>query len=169
MAIRKIFTGDAPCLYKPCRPVEKFDTKLSQLLDDMIETMYHAEGVGLAASQIGILRRAVVIDIGEGVVELINPEIVEISEEKEGCMEGCLSFPGERGYVERALRVRVRAADRSGEERELEANGYFARAVQHEVDHLNGEVYLRLVTEPPEGFDEGGEEEEQREVQEQAQ
>lgn len=160
MAKRKIFTDDAPCLYKLCRPVEKFDAKLHQLLDDMVETMHDAEGAGLAASQIGILRRAVVIDVGEGLVELVNPEILEMSEEKEGCMEGCLSFPGQRGYVERAYRVKVRAQDRNGAWRDYDAEGYFARAVQHEIDHLNGEIYLRLVTEPPEGLDEDGGDEE---------
>lgn len=158
MAKRKIFTGDASCLYKVCRPVEKFDKKLHQLLDDMAETMYDAEGAGLAASQIGILRRAVVIDVGEGIIELVNPEILEISEEKEGRMEGCLSFPGERGYVERPYRVKVRACDRDGESKEYDAEGYFARAVLHELDHLNGEVYLRLVTEAPEGYNEDEEE-----------
>ena len=100
MAKRKIFTDDAPCLYKVCRPVERFDGKLSELIDDMAETMYAAEGCGLAASQIGILRRVAVIDCGDGLVELVNPTIVETSGE-EGCFEGCLSFPGKSGYVVR--------------------------------------------------------------------
>lgn len=156
MGKRKIFTGDAACLYKPCRAVEKFDARLGALLDDMAETMYDAEGVGLAAPQVGILRRAVVIDCGDGLVELINPEIVETAGEQ-GCFEGCLSFPGENGYVVRPNFVRVRAFDRNGELYEYEAEGLFARAVLHEADHLNGLVYKRLVTEPPEGYTEEGE------------
>ena len=108
MGKRKIFTGNAACLYKKCRPVEHFDARLGALLDDMAETMYDAEGVGLAAPQVGILRRAVVIDCGDGLVELINPEILETSGEQ-GCFEGCLSFPGEKGYVVRPNYVRVRA------------------------------------------------------------
>ena len=159
MAKRKIFTGDAECLYTVCRPVEKFDKRLATLIDDMAETMYEADGAGLAAPQVGILRRVVVIDYGEGLVELVNPEVLETSGEQ-GCFEGCLSFPGEHGYVVRPNFVRVRAFNRNGEPIEYEAEELFARAVLHECDHLDGKVYKRLVTEPPEGYEEENEGEE---------
>lgn len=158
MAKRRIMTGDAECLYKVCRKVDNFDKRLAVLLDDMAETMYDAEGVGLAAPQVGILKRAVVIDCGNGLVELINPEILETSGEQGG-YEGCLSFPGESGYVVRPNHVRVRAMNRFGEECEYEGEGLFARAILHEMDHLNGLVYKRLVTEAPEGYDENEEDE----------
>lgn len=158
MAKRRIMTGDAECLYKVCRKVDNFDKRLAVLLDDMAETMYDAEGVGLAAPQVGILKRAVVIDCGDGLVELINPEILETSGEQGG-YEGCLSFPGESGYVVRPNYVRVRAMNRFGEECEYEGEGLFARAILHETDHLNGLVYKRLVTEAPEGYDENEEDE----------
>lgn len=158
MAKRRIMTGDAECLYKVCRKVDNFDKRLAVLLDDMAETMYDAEGVGLAAPQVGILKRAVVIDCGNGLVELINPEILETSGEQGG-YEGCLSFPGESGYVVRPNHVRVRTMNRFGEECEYEGEGLFARAILHETDHLNGLVYKRLVTEAPEGYDENEEDE----------
>lgn len=158
MAKRRIMTGDAECLYKVCRKVDNFDKRLAVLLDDMTETMYDAEGVGLAAPQVGILKCAVVIDCGDGLVELINPEILETSGEQGG-YEGCLSFPGESGYVVRPNHVRVRAMNRFGEECEYEGEGLFARAILHETDHLNGLVYKRLVTEAPEGYDENEEDE----------
>lgn len=159
MGKRKIFTKEAPCLHKVCRPVEKFDAKLASLLDDMAETLYEAEGVGLAAPQVGILRRITVIDVGDGIVELINPEIIETSGEQ-GCFEGCLSVPGESGYVVRPNHVKVRAFDRTGKPVEYTCEGLFARAVMHETDHLDGLLYLRLVTDPPEGYgEEDGEEE----------
>ena len=158
MAKRRIMTGDAECLYKVCRKVDNFDKRLAVLLDDMAETMYDAEGVGLAAPQVGILKRAVVIDCGDGLVELINPEILETSGEQGG-YEGCLSFPGESGYVVRPNHVRGRAMNRFGEECEYEGEGLFARAILHETDHLNGIVYKRLVTEAPEGYDENEEDE----------
>ena len=158
MAKRRIMTGDAECLYKVCWKVDNFDKRLAVLLDDMAETMYDAEGVGLAAPQVGILKRAVVIDCGDGLVELINPEILETSGEQGG-YEGCLSFPGESGYVVRPNHVRVRAMNRFGEECEYEGEGLFARAILHETDHLNGLVYKRLVTEAPEGYYENEEDE----------
>lgn len=158
MAKRRIFTGNAECLYKVCKPVDRFDRRLGILLDDMAETMYDAEGVGLAAPQVGILKRAVVIDCGDGIVELINPEILETSGEQ-GSFEGCLSFPGESGYVVRPNYVKIRAQNRDGDICEYDAEGLFARAVLHETDHLDGLVYKRLVTEPPEGYSEDEEEE----------
>ncbi len=153
MAKRKIYTDDAPCLSKVCRPVERFDDRLAELIDDMAETMYEAEGCGLAASQIGILRRVVVIDSGDGLVELVNPQLVETSGE-EGRFEGCLSLPGKSGYVVRPTHVKVRAFDRKGDLYEYDTEGLFARAVMHETDHLDGKLYTRLVTEPPEGYSE---------------
>ena len=151
MAIRTIRTDDDPCLSKVCREVRVFDQRLSELIDDMLETMYKADGVGLAAPQVGILRLVVVIDIGDGPIEMVNPVITK-TEGVQGDMEGCLSFPGKSGYVERANRVTVEAFDRKGDLYEYETEGLLARAVQHEVDHLEGLNYLRLVTEPPAGF-----------------
>ena len=153
MAKRIIRKNDDPVLYKVCKDVKKFDAKLSELIDDMIETMNDADGVGLAAPQIGILRRVCVIDVGDGPVELVNPVILDSSGEQGG-MEGCLSFPGESGYVVRPNWVKVEAYNRHGDLYEYEGEGLFARAVFHETDHLDGKVYLRLVTEPPEDFKE---------------
>ena len=151
MAIRNIRVDKDACLYKKCRAVEKFDERLSQLIDDMFETMYDADGVGLAAPQVGILRRVVVIDTGENPVELINPEIIHSEGIQQG-YEGCLSFPGESGYVERSAHVVARGLDRHGTMHEYGADGLFARAIQHELDHLDGVVYLSRATEPPEEF-----------------
>ena len=153
MAIRIIRKNEDPALYKTCKEVKKFDARLSELIDDMIETMNDAEGVGLAAPQVGVLRRVCVIDVGEGPVEMVNPVILESSGEQGG-MEGCLSFPGESGYVVRPNRVRVEAYDRHGDLYEYEGEGLFARAVFHETDHLDGRVYKRLITEPPADFKE---------------
>jgi peptide deformylase len=150
MALRIIRKNDDPALYKVCKEVKKFDARLSTLIDDMLETMYDADGVGLAAPQIGVLRRIAVIDVGDGPIELVNPVILESSGEQGGT-EGCLSFPGQSGYVVRPNRVKVEAYDRHGDLYEYEGEGLFARAVFHETDHLDGKVYLRLVTEPPAG------------------
>lgn len=153
MALRKIFTDDAACLYKTAKPVVKFDSRLHSLLDDMAETMYDAEGVGLAAPQIGVLRRVFVIDIGEGLIEFINPKIISFGGLQRG-YEGCLSFPGQNGYVERPDHVVIRAFDRNGNEFECKGDALMARAMLHENDHLDGKVYLRLVTDPPEDYKE---------------
>lgn len=151
MALRTIRKNEDPCLSKVCREVTAFDDRLSALIDDMLDTMYKADGVGLAAPQIGVLKRVVVIDTGDGPVEMINP-VITVSEGVQGDMEGCLSFPGQSGYVERAEHVVCEAYDRIGDLYEYDAHGLFARAIQHELDHLEGLNYLRLVTEPPEEF-----------------
>lgn len=144
MAIRKIVKLGDEALRKVCKEQEKFDLRLWLLLKDMADTMYKAEGVGLAAPQVGILRRVVVIDVGDGLVELINPEIIS-SEGSQCGREGCLSLPGRQGIVTRPRKVTVRAQDRKGNEFQLEAEGFFARAVCHELDHLDGRVYIDVM------------------------
>ena len=147
MAIRKIVTLGDEMLRRECRREEKFNLRLWLLLKDMAETMYKAEGVGLAAPQVGILRRVVVIDAGDesdGLVELINPEIIEAEGEQCG-REGCLSLPGRQAIVTRPRKVRVRAQDRHGEWFEREAEGLFARAICHELDHLEGRLYIDVM------------------------
>ena len=147
MAIRRIVKlGEDDVLRKHARKVDKFDKRLGILLDDMADTMYEAEGAGLAAPQVGILKRAVVIDVGEGLVELINPEILS-SEGSQMCIEGCLSVPGKRGRVERPEKVLVHAQDRKGRHIELEAEGFLANAVCHELDHLDGVMYVDKMLE----------------------
>lgn len=138
MALRKIVKDGDPVLLKVCKPVEKFDARLCQLLDDMAETMYNAEGVGLAAPQVGIIRRAVVIDVGEELCELVNPEIIWQSEETQYGTEGCLSYPELYGYVTRPKSVKFRAQDRYGNWYEKEVSDLFARCVCHELNHLDG-------------------------------
>lgn len=145
MAIRKIVKLGDDALRKACKKQEKFDLRLHMLLRDMADTMYKAEGVGLAAPQVGILRRVVVIDVGDGLVELVNPVITERSEETQCGREGCLSLPGRQGVVTRPMRVKVKAQDKKGGEFELEAEGFFARAVCHELDHLDGVVYIDVM------------------------
>lgn len=143
MALRKILTQEEPTLHKKSRPVTSFDKKLHVLLDDMIETLYEANGVGLAAPQVGILRRVVVIDTGEEILELINPEILESSGEQDG-MEGCLSIPNEYWMVKRPNHVKAKAQDRNGEWYEIEADELIARCICHECDHLEGHLYTEI-------------------------
>lgn len=145
MALRRILTVDDPALHKVCRPVTKFDKKLCDLLDDMKETLVEANGVGLAAPQVGILRRVVLIDTGEDIVELINPKIVETSGEQED-VEGCLSVPGEYWLVKRPSFARVCATDRDGNEFELSGEGLIARCICHECDHLDGQIYTEIAS-----------------------
>ncbi len=157
MALRNIVTKEDKILYKVCRPVVKFNDRLHQLLDDMADTLAKANGVGLAAPQVGVLRRAVLVletNVGEDeeefVIELINPEILETSGEQIGA-EGCLSVPGEYGVVRRPSYVKVKAQDRFGEWFEYEGEGLTARCICHELEHLDGHLFLekceRMLTE----------------------
>ncbi len=144
MALRKIVQIGDPVLRKRAKEVEQIDAKLIQLLDDMADTMYHADGVGLAAPQVGILKRVVVIDVGDGLLELINPEIIEISGEQIG-EEGCLSVIGESGVVKRPYTVKVRAYNRQGQLYEIVGEELLARAFCHEIDHLEGVLFVDKV------------------------
>lgn len=146
MAIREIRKYDDPALYIVCRPVEKFDERLGELLDDMAETMYQANGVGLAAPQVGILRRVVVIDVGDGIIELVNPRILRTAG-SETTSEGCLSFPGEYGLVERPTEVEIEAEDRHGKTFRMTGHDLLARAFCHETDHLDGKVFKTIAIE----------------------
>ena len=142
MAKLKIRTLGDECLRKTCRPVEEITPRILTLLDDMTETMRHADGVGLAAPQVGILRRIVVIEVEEGkVIELINPKIIATAGEQVGA-EGCLSVPGRRGTVKRPKHVTVRATDRHGKVFEMSGSDLLARAFCHELDHLDGKLYI---------------------------
>ncbi len=146
MAIRNIVKEGDEVLAKICRPVEKIDERIITLLEDMAETMYASDGVGLAAPQVGILKRIAVIDVGGGLIELINPEIIkEEGEQRE--VEGCLSVPGVSGYTVRPERVTVRATDRNGEVFEIRGEGLLARAFCHEIDHLDGRLFRTKVFE----------------------
>ena len=147
MALRTIITEGDPVLSKVCRPVEKFDAKLHDLLDDMKETLLQSNGVGLAAPQIGILRRAVlVMDAEENIIELMNPVIVSSDGEQTG-IEGCLSVPGKYGVVTRPMYVTVRAQDRNGNEFEVSGEELTARCFCHELAHLDGHLYTELCDE----------------------
>lgn len=147
MAIRKILNKSDEILHKKCKPVTEFDDKLEKLLDDMIETLRQAEGVGLAGPQVAKLRRVVVIILEDQVYELINPEIIEKSEENQRVLEGCLSCPGEWGYVTRPMAVRFKAQNRKGEWYEMYVTDLFAQCVCHELDHLDGHIFTEIVEE----------------------
>ena len=144
MATRKIREIGDEVLTKPCKEVTKITLRTKVLINDMLDTMYEALGVGLAAPQVGVLKRIVVIDVGEGPIVLINPEIIETSGEQSG-EEGCLSDPGKSGLVTRADDVRGRALNEDKDEIELEGEGLLARAFCHEIDHLDGKMYVDLV------------------------
>ena len=144
MGLRKILTNEDPALHKVCKPVEKFDWRLHKLLDDMQETLIESNGVGLAAPQVGILRRVVLVDLGEEILELINPEIIGTDGEQVG-PEGCLSVPGRYGLVKRPYCVKVRAQDRDGQWYEAEGEELIARCFCHELDHLDGILYTQVM------------------------
>ena len=146
MAIRQIRIMGDEKLEKICRPIKEMTPKIRELIFDMLDTMYDAQGVGLAAPQVGILRRLFVIDIGEGPLVMINPTILETSGEQRD-QEGCLSLPGQAGMVTRPNYVKVRALNENMEEFEMEAEGLLARAILHENDHLDGIMYVRYVTD----------------------
>ena len=146
MAIRKIHEVGDPCLAKVCRPVTEFNDRLHELLDDMADTLEEAGGVGLAAPQVGILRRVCIVEDEQGeIIELINPEIIKTEGEQTG-LEGCLSVPDEYGIVARPDYVKVRAQDRHGEWFEVEGHGLTARAFCHELDHLDGVLFIDKAT-----------------------
>ena len=144
MGLRKILTDKDSALHKVCKPVEKFDWRLHKLLNDMRETLEEANGVGLAAPQVGILRRVVIVDTGEEILELVNPEMLETDGEQVG-PEGCLSVPGKYGLVKRPYWAKVRAQDRDGNWYEAEGEELIARCFCHELDHLDGILYTEVM------------------------
>lgn len=157
MALRKILNDKDPALHKVCKPVVNFDGRLHKLLDDMRDTLLDSGGVGLAAPQVGILRRVVLVDNGEEILELVNPSLLETDGEQEG-PEGCLSVPGKYGLVKRPYYAKVRAQDRFGNWFEADGEELTARCFCHEFDHLDGilytEVMERFLTEEELEYDE---------------
>lgn len=158
MALRELRIQGDPVLNKVCRPVETLTPRLQELIEDMLDTMYDAQGVGLAAPQVGVLRRIVVIDVGEGPIVMINPEILETAGEQTG-MEGCLSVPGKAGEVTRPNYVKAKALNENMEEFIIEGEELLARAICHELDHLDGHMYTELVQGPLEDVEYGDDEE----------
>ena len=144
MGLRKILTDAEPALHKVCRPVENFDWRLHKLLKDMKDTLIDSNGVGLAAPQVGILRRVVLVDTGDEILELINPTLIETDGEQTGA-EGCLSVPGKYGLVTRPYYAKVRAQDRDGNWFEAEGEELIARCFCHELDHLDGIIYTEVM------------------------
>ena len=147
MALRKIRMQGDSVLTKVCRPVEKMTPRIKTLIEDMLDTMYDADGVGLAAPQVGVLRRVVVIDVGEGPIVMVNPEIIESDGSRTG-EEGCLSLPGKSGVVTRPNHVKARAYNENMELYEIEGEELLARAICHELDHLDGHMYTEKVEGP---------------------
>ncbi len=153
MATRNIVTKKDPILKLTSRPVKKFNERLGILLDDMAETMYQANGVGLAAVQVAVLRRVIVVDVGDGLIELVNPEILEQSGEQTE-MEGCLSLPGEYYETVRPTKMKVKAQDRYGDWHTYEVEGFKAQAFSHEIDHLDGILFTERLNPNPKSEEE---------------
>jgi peptide deformylase len=164
LAIRDIRKQGDEALRKAAKPVQVITSRIHTLLDDMAETLYDVQGVGLAANQVGVLKRVVVIDVGEGLVELINPEIITVEGEQIE-PEGCLSCPGVRGFVRRPYRVTARALNREGKPFEITGSGMMAKALCHETDHLDGKLFVERIMTQQElleaGIDPARQEEEQ--------
>ena len=146
MAIRNIRTYGDSCLTKECKPIKEMNHKLQVLIEDMLDTMYEANGVGLAAPQVGILKRVAIVSVDDDYYEIINPEIIMVSGEQTG-PEGCLSVPGVYGTVSRPMQVTVKAQDRFGKEFTVSGEGLLARAFCHEIDHLDGTLFKDKVIE----------------------
>lgn len=150
MALRVIRTDEDPLLRKISRPVKEVNERMQVLMDDMLETMYDANGIGLAAPQVGILRRIITVDVGEGPFKMVNPKILE-ADGKSIAVEGCLSVPNFNGTVERPSHIKVQYLDENGQDQEIDAHGLFARCICHEIDHLDGilftDKYIDEVTE----------------------
>ncbi len=147
MALRNIRTGEEPCLRKICKEVPEMTDRTRQLIGDLLDTMYDAQGVGLAAPQVGILKRIAVVDIGEGPIVMINPVVVETAESQTG-MEGCLSVPGKQGQVTRPAYAKVSCLNEDMKPVEIEGRDLLARAMLHEIDHLDGKLYLDILEGP---------------------
>lgn len=159
MAVLDIKKQGDPVLRQKAKAVAQVDARIRRLLDDMVETMYSARGIGLAAPQVGISQRVIVVDIGDGPIRMVNPKIVRVGEEEEEATEGCLSIPGIIGEVWRAYDISVRGFDENGKPVKIDAEGLLARVFQHEIDHLDGRLFIDIATDVREATKEESEEE----------
>lgn len=163
MAVLEIKKQGDPVLRQKAKTVPQVDARIRRLLDDMVDTMYSARGIGLAAPQVGISQRVIVVDIGDGPIRMVNPKIVKVGEEEEEATEGCLSIPGIIGEVWRSYQISVRGFDESGKPVKLDAEGLLARVFQHEIDHLDGRLFIDIATDVREATKEELEEETEEE------
>lgn len=163
MAVLDIKKQGDPVLRQKAKAVAQVDARIRRLLDDMVETMYSARGIGLAAPQVGISQRVIVVDIGDGPIRVVNPKIVRVGEEEEEATEGCLSIPGIIGEVWRAYDISVRGFDENGKPVKIDAEGLLARVFQHEIDHLDGRLFIDIATDVREATKEELEDESEEE------